>query len=113
MTSSKPKALEVKEKRKKTKARGLKEALQEEQKQIFLNEDLDLEERISLEVHKDKEYCLNRVNGHLEKLLEKANRDNQMLKHMAHHYQSQNMIPNVKVKQLENKLKEAKKRLKG
>lgn len=28
---------------------------------------------------------------------------------MAHHYQDQNMIANVKVKQLENKLKEAKK----
>ena len=28
---------------------------------------------------------------------------------MAHHYQAQNMIVNVKVKQLENKLKEAKK----
>jgi len=28
---------------------------------------------------------------------------------MAHHYQAQNMIANVKVKQLKNKLKETKK----
>jgi len=75
----------------------------------LLNEDLDLEERIALEVHHDKEYWLNRVNEHLEKLLEKENRDNQKLRHMAHHYQAQNMIANVKVKQLKNKLKETKK----
>ena len=92
MTSSEPEASEVKGKRKRPRTRGLKEALQEEQKQILLNEDLDLEERIALEVHQDKEYWLNRVNEHLEKLLEKANKDNQMLKHMVHHYQAQNMI---------------------
>ena len=82
--------------------------MQEEQKQILLIEDLELEERIALEVHQDKEYWLNRVNEHLEKLMEKENRDNQMLRHMAHHYQSQNMIANVKVKKLKNKLKETK-----
>jgi len=49
------------------------------------------------------------VNEHLEKLLEKENRDNQMLRHMLHHYQAQNMIANVKVKQLKNELKETKK----
>jgi len=52
----------VKGKRKRPRTRGLKEVLQGEQKQIFLNEDLDLEERVALEVHQDKEYWLNRVN---------------------------------------------------
>lgn len=99
----------VKGKIKWPRTRGLKKALQEEQEHILLNEDLDLEDRISLEVHKEKEYWLNRVNEHLEKILRKENRDNQMLRHMVHHYQAQNMIANVKVKQLENKLKEAKK----
>ena len=37
------------------------------------------------------------------------NMDNQLLRHMAHHYQAQNMIAKVKVEQFENKLKEAKK----
>jgi D-hexose-6-phosphate mutarotase len=83
--------------------------LQEEKEHILLNENLDLEDRIALEVHHDKEFWLNRVNEHLEKLLEKENMHNQLLRHMAHHYQAQNMIANVKVKQLENKLKEAKK----
>ena len=45
----------------------------------------------------------------LDKLPEKENRDNQMLRHMVHHYQAQNVIANVKLKQLKNKLKETKK----
>jgi len=49
------------------------------------------------------------VNEHLENLLEEANKDNQMLRHMAHHYQAQNMIANVKVKQLKNNLNETQK----
>jgi len=109
MTSSEPKALEVRGKTKIPRTRVLKKALQEEQEQIVLNEDLDLEDSIPLEVHQDKEYWLNRVNEHLDKLLDKENRDSRLLKHMAHHYQAQNMIVNVKVKQPENKLKEAKK----
>lgn len=107
--SSEPQASEVRGKRKIPITRGLKKALQEEQEKILLNEDLDLEDRITLEVHQGKEYWLNRVNAHLEKLLEKANIYNQFLRHMVHHYQAQNMITNGKVKQLENKLKEAKK----
>lgn len=107
--SSETEGSKGKGKRKRPRTRGLKKVLQEDQEHILLNEDLDLEDRISIEVYQDKEYWLNRVNEHLEKLFEKENRDNQFLKHMAHHYQAQNMIANVKVKQLENKLKEAKK----
>lgn len=49
------------------------------------------------------------MNEHLEDLLGKENKDNQFLRHMAHYYQAQSMIANVKVKQFENKLKEDKK----
>lgn len=52
------------------------------------------------------EYWLDKVNDHLENLLEKSNRDNQLPRHMAHHYQTRNMICSIKVKQLKNKLKE-------
>jgi len=107
--SSEPKGSKGKEKRKRPRTRGLKKALQEEQEHILLNGDLDLEDRIALKINQDKEYLLNRVNQQLEKPLEKSNRDNQLLIHMAHHYQAQNMIANAKVKQLENKLKKAKK----
>lgn len=89
MTSSEPEASEVKGKRKIPRTKGHKEALQEEQKQMLLNEDLDLEERIALEVNQDKQYWLNRVNENLEKFLEKENKDNQILRHMVHHYQAQ------------------------
>ena len=109
MKSSEPEASKGRGKRKIPRTRGLNKALQEEKEHILLNENLDLEDRIALEVHHDKEFWLNRVNEHLEKLLEKENMHNQLLRHMAHHYQTQNMITNVKVKQLENKLKEAKK----
>ena len=83
--------------------------MQEEKEHILLNENLDLEDRISLEVHQEKEYWLNKVNEHLEKLLGKENMHNHLLKHMVHHYQAQNMIAKVKVEQFENKLREAKK----
>ena len=72
----------------------------------MLDEDLDMEDIISLEINKDREYLLDKVNEHLEMILEKGNRDNQLLRHMAHHYQTKNMICNVKLKWLENKLKE-------
>lgn len=89
VTSSKPEASNVRGNRKIPRKRDLKKALQEEQEQILLNEDLDLEDRIALEVHQDKEYWLNMVKGHLENLLEKENRGNQLLRHMVHHYQAQ------------------------
>lgn len=75
---SEPEGSKGKGKRKSPRTRGLKKALQGD--------------------NQDKEYWLNRVNEHLNKLLEKENRDNQFLRHMAHHYQAQNMITNVKVK---------------
>lgn len=43
----------------------------------------------------------------------KYNIDNQLLRHMAHHYQTINMICNIKLKQLENKLKETLKDING
>lgn len=40
---------------------------------------------IEQEIEEDRENWLERVNLHLEKLLQNPNRDNQMLKHMAYH----------------------------
>ena len=94
----------VKKKRPRTK--GLKKALKEEKGHNLLDENLDMEDRIALEINEDKEYWLDKVNDHLEKLLDKDSKDNQLLRHMAHHYQTRNMICNIKLKQLKNKLKE-------
>ena len=63
-------------------------------------------ERISKEIDEDREYWLGRVNNHLEKLLHKANRDNKMMRHMAHHYYTINKVCNIKYKEMQNKLKE-------
>ena len=109
METNEPEGTQGKGKRKRPRTKGLKKALQEEEEHILLNEELDLEDIIALEASQEKEYWLNKLNENMEKLLEKSNRDNQLLRHMAHHYQAQNMSCNVKVKQLENKLKEAQK----
>jgi len=78
--------------------KGLKKALKEEKEHNLPHEDLDMEDRIPLEVNEDREYWLNKVNDYLEKLLDKANEDNQLLRHMAHYYQTRNMISNIKLK---------------
>ena len=59
-----------------------------------------------MEINENREVWLDRVKIQLEKLLHKANKDNQMLSHMANHYHTINKICNVKVKQLWDKLKE-------
>jgi len=43
---------------------------------------------IEKEMEDDRETWLERVNLHLEKLLQKANRYNQMIRHMAYHYKT-------------------------
>lgn len=52
------------------------------------------------------EYWLDRVNGHLEKLLKRDKRDKKFQRHMATHYYIENQVYKVKVKQLKEKLKE-------
>lgn len=59
--------------------------MQEEEEHILLNEDIELEYRIALEINQEQGYWINRVNQHLEKLLEKANKYNQLFRHMVHH----------------------------
>jgi len=44
------------------------------------------------EIDADREYWLERENMHLEKLLQKSNKDKMMLRHMAYHYLAQNKI---------------------
>jgi len=52
----------------------------------------------------DREIWLERINLHLEKLLQKANKDNQIIRHMAYHYRTQNKICNMRVKQMKASL---------
>lgn len=63
----------------------------------------------SLEQEKevDRESWLERVNIHLEKLLDKANKEKNMLRHMDYHYLAQNKICKTRIKSLKAKLKRA------
>ena len=59
------------------------------------------------EIENDRETWLERVKIHLENLLEKANKENKMLHHMAYHYLTRNRICNIRIMQLKARLRRA------
>ena len=59
------------------------------------------------EIEADRESWLERVNIHLEKLLDKANKEKNMLCHMDYHYLARNKICKTRIKSLKAKLKRA------
>ena len=59
------------------------------------------------EIEADHESWLERVKMHLEKILEKANREKNMLRHMAYHYLARNKVCKVRIRILKAKLKKA------
>ena len=78
---------------------GLKKALAKEREQeVGLAKQLIPSELLSLEIGKDKESLLDRANLHLERLLEKANKDNDIQWKMAKHYAMMNKIVRAKLK---------------
>ena len=61
------------------------------------------------EIEVDHESWLERINIHLEKMLEKANKEKNMLRHMANHYWARNHVCKARIKILKAKLKKASK----
>jgi len=59
------------------------------------------------EIEDDQESWLERVKIHLEKVLEKANKEKKMLRHMASNYLTWNKICNIRVKRLKANIKRA------
>ena len=59
------------------------------------------------EIEADRESWLERVNIHLEKLLDKANKENKMLRHMAYHYLAHNKICKTRIRSLKSKFRRA------
>jgi len=59
------------------------------------------------EIQADHESWLERENMHLERMLEKANNEKNMLRNMAYHYLSRNMVCKARIKNLKAKLKKA------
>ena len=55
------------------------------------------------EINEDQEANLKRVNMHLERLLDKADKDLALLRHMAFHYRARNMSEGPD-KELEGKI---------
>ena len=64
------------------------------------------EQRLKKDIKEDIEIWLDRVNLNLEKLLKRANRDNQIIRHMAKHCRTRNKICNMIVKQMKTRLKQ-------
>ena len=62
---------------------------------------------IEREIEADRETWLERVNIHLEKLLEKENKEKYMLRHMKNHYWARNYVCKARIKILKAKLKRA------
>lgn len=64
------------------------------------------------EIDVDWEYWLERENVHLEKLLEKSNKEKMMLQCMAYRYLAQNKICKTRIKCLKAKLRKTLRRKK-
>ena len=62
------------------------------------------------EIEADHETWLGRVNINFEKLLEKANKEKNMLRHMANHYWARNHVCKERIKILKAKMKKASRR---
>ena len=67
---------------------------------------------IEREIEDDRGTWLERVNIHLEKLLEKEKKENNMLRHMKNHYWARNHVCKARIKILKARLKRALKRRK-
>lgn len=64
------------------------------------------------EVNADRESWFERANIHLERRLEKAINEKNMLRNMAYHYFSRNMVCQARIRSLKAKLKRASRRQK-
>ena len=67
---------------------------------------------IEQEIEADRETWLERVKIHLEKLLEKVNKEKNMLRHMKNHYLARTHVCKAKIKILKARLRRALKRRK-
>ena len=62
---------------------------------------------IEREIEADRETWLERVNIHLEKLLAKANKEKNMLRHMKNHYWARHHVCKARIKIPKARLKRA------
>ena len=53
---------------------------------------------VEQEINNDRESSLERINIHLERLLEKADKDKTILRQMAYHYRAHNMSSKARIR---------------
>ena len=59
------------------------------------------------EINEGRETNIERVNMHLERLLEKVDKDHAFLRHMAFHYMAWNKVCKARIRHLKGKLRKA------
>ena len=64
------------------------------------------------EINNDGESWLERINIHLERLLEKSDKKRTILRRMVYHYRARNMSSKARIRSLKEKLRKATKRQK-
>ena len=95
--------------RKKPRTMGLKKALEKQkEEEDALLQSTPLNTLFEQEIQNNREAWLERVNDHLEKKLEKENRDLDLQRRMTGHYKKLNQFARRKLKAAQEKLKEAK-----
>ena len=97
--------------RKRPRTMGLKKALEKQkEEESALLQSTSLTTLFTQEIENNREAWLERVNDHLEKKLEKENRDLDLQRRMIGHYQKLNQFARWKLKSTQEKLKEAQRR---
>ena len=90
---------EEQEPRSRPRTRGLKRALAlERKKEVELANQRTLNEQLAMVINENQEPWLDRPNEHLEKLLGKANKDNDILRRKIKHYAQRDKIAMAKLK---------------
>ena len=89
---------------------------QERKREPELANELTLNEKFAKMVNENREYWLERVNGHLENLLKNSKKDNDIQRKVAKHYAMRDKIARAKLKRAHAKIEaltkqEEKKRL--
>jgi len=92
--------------RKRPREIGLRKELQRERDKKPPVEELTFGDRIAMEINEGRDFWLEKLNFHVDKILEKANRDNKLQNKMPIHYYTRNHVAKVEIKLLKEKLKE-------
>ena len=94
--------------------RGLKRALElEKQKEVELPNQLTFNEQFAMIVNENWEECLDNANQNLDKLIEKAKKDNDILRKRAKHYFKKNQITSSKLQKAKSRLETLAKKIEG